>query len=83
MATQTEGKRRREIEQGGTESPCPFCGVPRVERSDYIRCCGCGINWLAGEDLKSDPRAQRLAIFLEACRSMPFGKNKNQQGGKP
>jgi hypothetical protein len=30
---------RAEIKKGGGKQPCPFCGVPRVERSDYIRCC--------------------------------------------
>jgi hypothetical protein len=30
----------------GTEPDCPFCGVPRVRRTDYIRCNPCGTNWL-------------------------------------
>jgi uncharacterized Zn finger protein (UPF0148 family) len=30
-----------ELENGGTESQCPFCGLPRVKRSDYTRCPRC------------------------------------------
>jgi uncharacterized Zn finger protein (UPF0148 family) len=33
----------------GTEPPCPWCGIPRVRRSDYIRCNPCGTNWLDSE----------------------------------
>ena len=33
----------------GTGPNCLFCGIPRVQRSDYIRCMGCGINWLDEE----------------------------------
>lgn len=55
------GRLQHEIENGGSESPCPFCSVPRVKRSDYTRCCGCGVNWLIGEDLTRDPRMSRLS----------------------
>lgn len=54
-------QRRNEV---GTESPCPFCGRPRVKRSDYIRCNPCATNWLDEEMnlpdyLNLDPRMAR------------------------
>ena len=35
-----------EIVVGGslTDLPCPFCRLPRCERTDYVRCSKCGIN---------------------------------------
>jgi uncharacterized Zn finger protein (UPF0148 family) len=57
---------REEIEKGGSESPCPFCGIPRLQRSDYIRCCRCGINWLEGETLDKDPRTERMRKQVES-----------------
>ena len=51
---------RREIKKGGNLAPCPHCGVPRVQRSSYIRCCGCALNWMPGEDLDQDPRIERF-----------------------
>ena len=50
-----------ETQHGGTLKalPCPFCGLPRSQRSDYIRCQPCGVNWLPGEDLSRDPRLTR------------------------
>lgn len=44
-------KLKREVTEGGElkELPCPFCQKPRSQRSDYIRCQSCGINWLAEE----------------------------------
>jgi uncharacterized Zn finger protein (UPF0148 family) len=54
-----------EIKKGGSESPCPSCGLPRVQRSDYVRCCACGINWLEGEALDKDPRAERQRKMVE------------------
>lgn len=41
--------RERLATEVGTEMGCPFCGVARVRRSDYVRCNGCGINWLDEE----------------------------------
>ena len=43
----------------GTEADCPFCHEPRVRRSTYIRCNGCGVNWRDGENLDVDPRWTR------------------------
>ena len=44
-------KLKREIVEGGElkELPCPFCQKPRSQRSDYIRCSPCGVNWLQSE----------------------------------
>jgi hypothetical protein len=53
---------------GGGLSPCPFCGVPRCQRSDYVRCSKCGVNWLDGENLTKDPRNARYLA------SKPAGK---------
>jgi len=60
---------KREIEEGGTEAPCPFCQIPRMKRSDYIRCCKCGVNWLKGEDLTKDPRMSRNAVKSQTTTS--------------
>jgi hypothetical protein len=55
-------KLKREASEGGElmELPCPFCGRPRSQRSDYIRCTPCGMNWLQGEELSKDPRIERF-----------------------
>lgn len=42
----------------GTEPNCPWCGVPRVSRSSYIRCNRCGVNWSRGTDYSKDPRVR-------------------------
>lgn len=68
-------KLRREAKEGGelVDLPCPFCQMPRSQRSDYIRCQPCGVNWLAGEMhlkykgkpyLECDPRVVRKANVL-------------------
>jgi uncharacterized Zn finger protein (UPF0148 family) len=41
MAKQRRDKLRDELKTGGTESPCPFCTLPRLKRSDYTRCPRC------------------------------------------
>lgn len=61
LMSQTREQRLNEV---GTEPMCPFCGIPRVLRSDYIRCNKCGVNWLAEEMhlpdyLNRDPRVAR------------------------
>lgn len=48
-ANKPDPERIAEIMTGGDLAPCPFCGVPRVRRTDYVRCCRCGINWLDQE----------------------------------
>lgn len=54
-----------ELKKGGTEAPCPFCNLPRVQRSDYIRCVVCGTNWMEGEALDKDPRSERLRRMID------------------
>jgi len=57
-----KGARERlayELEHGGSETPCPFCNLPRCRRSDYTRCVKCGINWLNGEPLDRNPQVYR------------------------
>ena len=67
---QQDEARQFRLDELGTEPPCPFCGKPRVARSDYLRCNPCGINWLAEEMglpnyLNRDPRVSRA----EAART--------------
>lgn len=64
-----------EMAHGGDREPCPFCGVPRCQRSDYIRCMQCGINWLDGEDLSRDPYFSR-----ELYRTIESQKAKSSPG---
>ncbi len=52
------------LNEPGTLSRCPYCQRPRVQRSTYIRCNPCGINWLDEEMhlpnyLNLDPRVAR------------------------
>jgi hypothetical protein len=59
-----EANRQDRLNEVGTLSPCPFCRKPRVQRSDYVRCNPCGINWLDEEMhlpnyLSRDPRVAR------------------------
>ena len=49
-----------ELEHRGSEAPCPFCGLPRCERSDYIRCSRCGINWCEGDNLDIHPHLSKV-----------------------
>lgn len=46
-----------EIQRGGElkELPCPFCGLPRCQRSSYIRCSRCGKNWDLGTEYHRHP----------------------------
>jgi ribosomal protein L37AE/L43A len=53
------------LNEVGAEPPCPFCQRARVLRSDYIRCNPCGINWIQGEDIESDPRVERWSALME------------------
>ena len=48
------GLSSREAKEGGElkKLPCPFCQeTEKTQRSDYIRCSRCGLNWLDGEDI--------------------------------
>jgi hypothetical protein len=55
-------KLSREAKEGGElkELPCPLCGRPRSQRSEYVRCTPCATNWMDGEDLGKDPRIDRF-----------------------
>lgn len=46
---QQEAARQEGLNEVGTLSPCPFCKRPRVQRSTYVRCNPCGLNWLDEE----------------------------------
>lgn len=70
-----------EIKKGGSELPCPFCGVPRVKRSDYIRCAACGINWLEGEPLDQDPRNLRQRKLIDDMAAMQTKTKKEERDG--
>lgn len=48
-AEEAEAERRIRLAEVGTGPECPFCHRPRVERSDYLRCNPCGVNWLQEE----------------------------------
>lgn len=65
---------RKEILGGGKEAPCPHCSVPRVQRTDYIRCCRCGINWCAGEPLDQDPREFRRQQTIQQIAAATIKK---------
>jgi hypothetical protein len=67
-----------EIKFGGKEPPCPFCKLPRVKRSDYVRCVRCAINWMEGEPLDADPRTVRLQKFLGEASGLPVVKKKER-----
>lgn len=49
---------------GGTLGPCPFCGVARHQRTCYVRCNVCSLNWEAGSDLSVHPRVSQVAKVL-------------------
>lgn len=59
-----------EATKGGelAELPCPLCGRPRSQRSDYIRCTPCGINWSTDEDLTKDPKIERYRKMVDSQR---------------
>jgi hypothetical protein len=61
----TKEKVAKEIAVGGTLSPCPFCKLPRCERSSYIRCSRCGINWSPGDDYSKHPHNVRVGKGTE------------------
>ena len=44
-----QASRQAVMDETGDMPPCPFCQRARVQRSDYLRCCRCGINWLDSE----------------------------------
>lgn len=54
--------REQRLAEVGTKPPCPFCGRPRVERSTYIRCNPCELNWGEDQDIFKHPLARTTAI---------------------
>lgn len=75
-------QRRNEV---GNESPCPFCKIRRVRRTDYTRCNQCGVNWLDEENtfpvyLDQDPRISRHARYMAEVRA---GSGPSKDGGAP
>jgi hypothetical protein len=72
----------KEIKKGGSEPPCPFCSLPRVKRSDYIRCVRCGINWLEGEPLDKDPRNLRQRRMIDQMTAMQTKTKKEEPDGR-
>lgn len=62
---EAEANRQDRMNEVGTMPPCPRCGRARVQRSDYIRCNPCGVNWLDSEMHLRDYLNRNPA----ACRS--------------
>lgn len=56
---QTKEGRLAEV---GTMPACPFCQRPRVQRSTYIRCNPCGMNWFKDQGIMKHPHVKRQAI---------------------
>ena len=53
--------REQRMAEKGNEPPCPFCRMPRVRRSSYVRCNPCGVNWSDGLDLSRNPHMKAIA----------------------
>ena len=68
-------ERRAVLDEKGTCAPCPFCGKNRVQRSDYIRCNNCSINWDEGENLDKDPRTERYRKMVAESRKTKASEN--------
>lgn len=62
---------KTEVEVGGglATLPCPLCGLPRCQRSEYIRCSKCGVNWLPGEDKEKNPKIARFNAMVASLQS--------------
>lgn len=72
---QQEANRQDRLNEVGTEPACPFCGRPRVSRSDYIRCNPCVVNWL-NEEMQLPGYLDRnpAACRAEAARTVSATK---------
>jgi hypothetical protein len=64
-----QAARDSQINEVGTLPPCPMCGVPRCQRSDYVRCNPCGVNWLDGENLDKNPQIERYDKMIKEGRA--------------
>lgn len=73
LATVAEAIKREAMGKGSL-SPCPFCKTPRHERSVYVRCNPCGLNWELGADLNKHPRASNVVSVAIATTKTPKGQ---------
>lgn len=71
-AQQNESRQFR-LSEVGTEPQCPFCQNPRVERTSYIRCNPCGVNWLNEEMHLPDYLARDPRVVLREAALMASG----------
>ena len=76
LRAEQEAVNLERLAEVGTCPPCPFCGVPRVQRSTYIRCLKDGVNWLDEEMhlpnyLNRNPSACRNDARMAAQVSKP------------
>lgn len=78
----SKSKMMKEAKKGGelTGLPCPMCGRPRSQRSDYIRCTPCAANWLEGEDLSKHPHLSREP-YLSSVKNKGTGSTKTETDG--
>lgn len=84
MTAETREQIRAETRnETGTMPPCPFCQRFRVQRSDYVRCCLCGVNWLDGEDLDHDPRIERWDKLLAGMKATASVKARDSHSASP
>ena len=67
---QRQELRRDRVNELGTLPICPINPEHgnRVQRSDYIRCGKCGMNWLDGENWETDPKAERYHNIIRQAR---------------
>lgn len=75
-------KLRKEIREGGElkDLPCPMCQKPRSQRSDYLRCSPCGVNWLQGEDITRHPLVSREP-YLSSAKNRDTSSSKTEMAG--
>ena len=76
---QQESERQARLNEPGTGPACPFCHLPRQERSDYLRCNPCGVNWLDEEMhlpnyINLDPRTARRVAALTGGGTKPIAE---------
>lgn len=62
-----ETARQERLSEAGTMPACPMCGKPRVQRSDYIRCNPCGMNWSEGQAIDRHPLATQPIPSIETA----------------
>ena len=65
-----EAARAVQLAEVGTGPDCPMCGRPRCERSDYLRCLACGVNWCPGEDVTKPASMSRPDYLRTKAKQM-------------